>query len=203
MPKRHAVAAEGGVRGAQRHGEGLREQRAAVGARLLELRQDVHRRPKQAVGGGEKRGRRVGAGGGGIASSDDWRETLDESHVEGGRKGGNGHVNSQQLKNENGGEMNGGEVRKILERKEGRGTELVSKHVSAHDAADHGAAVQADAHDDGGAVGRHRLRARPLHLERKAREARRVLLERVRLPDHAASGRDVGVTDSTRQKGIR
>ena len=104
------------------------------------------------------------------------------------------------------GEKNNG-VKNIMrmkwrsERKEG--TELVSKHISAHDAADHGAAVQADAHDDGGAVGRHRLRARPLHLERKAREARRVLLERVRLPDHAASGRDVGVTDSTRQKGIR
>ena len=59
------------------------------------------------------------------------------------------------------------------------GTELVSKHVSAHDAADHGAAMQADAQDNGGAVGRHCLRARPLHLERKVREARRIVLERM------------------------
>ena len=78
-------------------------------------------------------------------------------------------------------------------RKRRGGTELVSKHVSANDAADHGTAVQAEAHKDGGAVGRHRLRARPLHLERKVREARRILLERERLTDHAAGGRDVGI----------
>ena len=53
--------------------------------------------------------------------------------------------------------------------------------------------MQADAQDNGGAVGRHCLRARPLHLERKVREARRILLERERLTDHAAGGRDVGI----------
>ena len=39
--------------------------------------------------------------------------------------------------------------------------------------------MQADAQDNGGAVGRHCLRARPLHLERKVREARRIVLERM------------------------
>ena len=74
-----------------------------------------------------------------------------------------------------------------------RSEEVVADHVAAHDAADNGAAVKPNSHDDRRAVRRLERRAQLLHLQGEAGEGQSVLLQRPVHAGNAARRRDEGV----------
>ena len=83
----------------------------------------------------------------------------------------------------------------------GGAEEVISDHVSAHNAPYDGSAVQANAHDDRRAVRCSKSGAQLLHVEGHAGEAERILLKRSPIVGHAARGRDEGVAGGAAGRG--